>query len=251
MTHLSVSEVGALEAMPAQERIAWALRTFARDEILVTSSFGIESAAFLHLVREVDPSLPIGFIDTGFLFPETLAHRDRLADQLEIRVMAYVAPPPVEAPPPEVRAGPNGTSWCACRKVEAMERALEGKACWISGLRRDQAGSRHGAPVLELQRRGLHKVHPIADWPQRRVMDYLRQNRLPLHPLAGEGYTSVGCVPCTRPPLPGQGARSGRWPGLERDECGIHTFLRHHDTAEPVPTDSCAAHDATCPGSIP
>jgi phosphoadenosine phosphosulfate reductase len=214
--------------MTSHERIEWALETFRREEILATSSFGADSAVFLHLLSEVDRSVRVAFIDTGFLFPETLRFRERLKERLRLNLVDFVAPPPQE-PPPE-SAGPafpeGGPVWCACRKVEAMARALEGVSCWISGLRRDQAQSRRDAPVLEIQQGGLHKLHPIVDWPQARVTAYLRRHRLPLHPLTGRGYTSIGCVPCTRPPIPGQGARSGRWPGMDRDECGIHTFRR-------------------------
>lgn len=246
MVHLSVSQVSALESLSAHERVAWVLETFPHEEILVTSSFGIDSAAFLHVLREVDPGLPIGFIDTGFLFPETLAYRDRLAERLGLRVVSYAAPTPEQGPPEHPgRANGDGAAWCACRKVEAMAQALEGKSCWISGLRRDSAGSRHGAPVLELQRRGLHKLHPIADWSHPVVMEYLRRHRLPLHPLAGQGYTSVGCMPCTHRPRPGEGPRSGRWPGQERDECGIHSFLRRAEAQEGPPLPP-AAGDAPC-----
>jgi phosphoadenosine phosphosulfate reductase len=223
----------ALEAFSAQERIAWALENFPRDAILVTSSFGADSAVFLHLLREVDPALPVGFIDTGFLFPETARHKERLALVLGLSIETYAAPGPFDPAQEHVaRVCGNGPVWCVCRKVDAMRSALTGKSCWISGLRRDQSASRKDSPVLEIQAGGVHKLHPIADWPAARVEGYLREHKLPLHPLVGEGYTSIGCMPCTRPVTAGQEARSGRWLGMDREECGIHTFMR--DAAPPL-----------------
>lgn len=232
MNDFASIESQALEALTAHERIAWALERFPKDAILVTSSFGADSAVFLHVLREVDPTLRVGFIDTGFLFEETTAHRDRLTGLLGLDIETYAALSPADpAAEHMARRCGEGPVWCVCRKVEAMQQALQGKACWMTGLRRDQAESRRAVPVLERQARGLVKLHPLADWSEARMRDYLRLHKLPLHPLVGQGYTSIGCKPCTRPAVAGEGARSGRWLGLDRDECGIHTFLRESDPA--------------------
>lgn len=217
--------VNALERELPRERIAWALNTFPREEILITSSFGIDSAVLLHLIHAIDPSLPIGFVDTGFLFPETHLYKDRLARLLGLDIETYLAPSPADPAQEHVaRACGEGPIWCACRKVEAMERALEGKTCWITGVRRGSSASRAATPVLETQGDGLVKLYPIVDWTPECMLNYLREYRLPPHPLARQGYSSVGCMSCTRLPLPGEGARSGRWLGVDRDECGIHSF---------------------------
>ena len=246
MTDVEQTEFDRLEAMRAHQRIAWALERFPRDALLVTSSFGADSAVFLHLLRDVDRTLPIGFIDTGFLFPETAVHRDALVRRLGLSVVAYRAPNPDDPAREHVarRCG-DGPIWCVCRKVDAMQSALEGKSCWISGLRRDQSESRRAIPVLERRAGGLFKLHPLADWSEEQVRDYLRRHGLPLHPLVGRGYTSIGCMPCTRPSIAGQGARGGRWLGSDRDECGIHDLLR--DPGPPAPTPAEPSADSADP----
>ena len=106
-----------------------------------------------------------------------------------------------------------------------MKQSLEGLACWIAGLRRNQGTSRKDIKIIEEYGTGLVKVHPLANWTAKEIYGYMKKNDLPFHPLWEKGYTSVGCEPCTSLPIPGQDERSGRWAGSDKKECGIHTFM--------------------------
>jgi phosphoadenosine phosphosulfate reductase len=114
---------------------------------------------------------------------------------------------------------------CQINKVEPLRRYLPGMRAWINGRRRDQAATRLDLRVVEVMRDGLHKVNPLAGWTSRDTFYYLEQHGLPTHPLFEQGYASIGCAPCTRPVLPGDDERSGRWAGQSKTECGIHTML--------------------------
>jgi phosphoadenosine phosphosulfate reductase len=107
-----------------------------------------------------------------------------------------------------------------------MQRSLEDVQCWIAGLRRNQASTRKGVKVVEQYSEGLVKVHPLANWTSKEIYQYMQKHGLPFHPLWEKGYKSIGCEPCTQLPLPGQDDRSGRWAGVDKTECGIHTFLK-------------------------
>ena len=218
-----------LTALNAPERLEWAFRKFA-PQAVATSSFGAESAVLLHLIAQHAPRLPVVFINTGFLFGETLTYRQRLENRLGLSI--------IEFRPPHSRAeflaregemyrdDPDGC--CRINKVEVLQGALRGTACWISGLRRDQSESRAGTRVLEMRAGGVYKVHPIFDWSHSRVQSYQEVHDLPRHPMAELGYTSIGCEPCTQRPLEGQDSRSGRWAGHQKIDCGIHDLFQQH-----------------------
>lgn len=198
-------------------------REFA-GRIAVVASFGSESALLLALVAEIDPAVPVIFLDTGKHFEETLAYRDRLAAQLGLADLRSVAPDWGTV----LRLDPEGTLWrrapdacCHLRKVLPLAAALDGFAAWITGRKRYQGGVRGDLPLLEAAA-GRVKVNPIANWPRERVEAAFAARGLPPHPLLAEGYPSVGCAPCTVPAAAGGDLRSGRWTGLEKTECGIH-----------------------------
>lgn len=190
----------------------------------VVSSFGIDSAVLLHQVARVDPWVPVLFVDTGRHFPETLEYRDRLVSHLGLRDVRSVGPTPQDVA--RLDADFGRASWdpdgcCAFRKVAPLERALEGFGAWITGRKRFQAETRRTLRVLEVE--GVHvKVNPLAGWSQSEIDAYARVHQLPAHPLAGRGYPSVGCAPCTSPVEPGEDPRAGRWRGRTKTECGIH-----------------------------
>jgi len=216
-----------LEARSARERLAWAVDTYG-DRLLFTSSFGPGSGVLLHLWSEVADRLPVYFIDTGFLFEQTLAYRDTLTAKLGLRV--EVLRPALEKGHFLERYGltlyrDDPDRCCALNKVEPLQAALPGKEAWVSGLRRDQSKSRSETPIV-LATDGPLKVHPLADWNARDVYRYLELHHVPEHPLFEQGYVSVGCAPCTRAVMPGEDERSGRWAGSEKTECGLHTFLK-------------------------
>lgn len=199
-------------------------RTFP-GRIALVSSFGTESAVLLHLVAGIAPDIPIIFLDTGKLFPETLHYRDTLVEQLGLRGVRSVRPNArvVSA------ADSNGTLWesqpdqcCWHRKVEPLDDALDGFAAWITGRKRFQGGKRDALPLIEQQPDGTIKANPLANWDTGQLDRYMVDHDLPRHPLWNRGFRSIGCAPCTRAVAPGEDARAGRWAGLTKTECGIH-----------------------------
>lgn len=190
----------------------------------VVASFGAESAVLLHLVAIVDPGVPVIFLDTGKLFPETLAYRDRLAARLGLTDMRSVGPDPAAL----ARADPAGDLWrrdpdrcCALRKVEPLARALAGFDLWINGRKRHHGGVRGSLRPVERVGERV-KLNPLAAWRPARIAAYFRRHDLPRHPLEAEGYASIGCAPCTAPVAAGENPRAGRWRGSDKTECGIH-----------------------------
>lgn len=192
--------------------------------IAAVSSFGTESAVLLHMVAEIDPSTPILFLDTGMLFPETLAYRDELQDRLGLSDIRVFTPDAQET----ARLDPEGMLWstdtdmcCGFRKVEPLARALEGVGAWLNGRKRYHGDSRSDLPVVETDGPRL-KVNPLANFDGQDISAYFVRHHLPLHPLQKHGFSSIGCMPCTSRTLPGEGARAGRWRGTGKTECGIH-----------------------------
>lgn len=193
----------------------------------VVSSFGAESAVLLHLVAAVDAKTPILFLNTGKLFGETLRYRDRLQDELGLGEIRVIAPHPAD----RAARDPDGTLWsrstdacCDFRKVIPLRRVLSGFAAQITGRKRFQTGARATMSAVEIFE-GRFRFNPLADWSQHDLEAYAAQHSLPAHPLVEDGYPSIGCMPCTRRVVAGEGYRDGRWAGLDKDECGIHTGL--------------------------
>jgi phosphoadenosine phosphosulfate reductase len=213
------------DAGPA-EIVAEARRCVGRESLAVVSSFGTESAALLKVVADVDPSIPVLFIDTGWLFDKTLEYRDALVQRLGLRDVRTIAPDPVEiaARDPNARLWlSDGVACCRLRKVVPLTRALARFDAWISGRKRYQGGERAQIPVVEASGRIL-KFNPMARVTREEVDGMFARSGLPAHPLVAEGYASVGCIPCTGRTLPSDASRSGRWCGLGRTECGIHAM---------------------------
>ncbi|HEX3351062.1 MAG TPA: phosphoadenylyl-sulfate reductase, partial [Acetobacteraceae bacterium] len=194
-------------------------------EVALVSSFGAESAVLLHLVAAIDPATPVIFLDTGKLFAETLAYRDRLAHDLALVDLRIARPSARALGVPD----PDGDLWsrdpdlcCWTRKVEPLDVALDGFDAWITGRKRYQADTRGTLPAIEPAEAGRTKVNPLAGWTEPDVARYVTDHALPPHPLVARGYRSIGCAPCTRPTRPGEDARAGRWSGRDKVECGIH-----------------------------
>jgi phosphoadenosine phosphosulfate reductase len=192
--------------------------------IALVSSFGAESAVLAHMVAEIEPATPIVFVDTGRLFPETLAYRDHLVARLGLTNVNIVAP----AKEDEERLDPDrqlfardADACCNFRKIAPMERGLRGYQAWITGRKRFHGGDRGQLAALEPADWRL-KVNPLASWTPRDVAAYFEAHELPRHPLAGAGYLSIGCAPCTTPVSDGEELRAGRWRGRDKTECGIH-----------------------------
>ena len=215
-----------LGARDACERVRWALDTLPGAHAL-SSSFGAQSAAVLHLVTRESADIPVVLIDTGYLFPETYRFADELTTKLGLNLKVYR--PEIGIAWMEARFGKlweqgvDGIDrYNRLRKVEPMQRALGdiGARTWIAGLRRSQARTRADVDLLEL-RDGRWKFHPIADWNDRDVWKYLQSHNLPFHPLWEQGYISIGDVHTTRAWQPGMREEDTRFFGLKR-ECGLH-----------------------------
>lgn len=213
-------------SLGAQERVEWAFENLPRNHVL-TSSFGAQAAVSLHLVTRVDPDVPIVLVDTGYLFPETYRFIDELTERLDLNLKVYRA-----ETSPAWQEARHGQRWLQGveglnayndeNKVEPMRRALRelDVSTWMAGLRRNQSQSRAAIPYLE-RSKGRWKVHPIADWTDRDVHQYLKKHGLPYHPLWEKGYLSIGDHHSTRPIHEVSAAEQTRFFGLTR-ECGIH-----------------------------
>ncbi|HLX16549.1 MAG TPA: phosphoadenylyl-sulfate reductase [Bradyrhizobium sp.] len=212
------------QAAPA-EVIAGALRLFGRERLALVSSFGTESAALLKVMADVDPAIPVVFLDTGWLFEETLAYRDRLIETLGLRDVRSIKPLEETLR----REDPDRELWfsdpdacCRIRKVEPLQRALAPFSAWINGRKRFQGGLRAAIPVVEDDGIRL-KFNPFANVSREAIEAIYAQAKLPPHPLVNAGYLSVGCMPCTSRTSPDEDTRAGRWRGRAKTECGIHT----------------------------
>lgn len=195
------------------------------DRIAFVSSFGAESAVLLHLLAVVDPSVPVLFLDTNKLFGETVRYRSRLQHQLGLEDVRVIGPRKRDIE----RDDPQGTlsmhdpdKCCELRKAEPLERALKGFDCWVTGRKRHQTGFRKEMEIVEHDGASF-KLNPLATWTRADIAEYFSAHKLPEHPLVKQGFFSIGCMPCTSKVEDDGDARSGRWAGQAKTECGIHT----------------------------
>ena len=206
----------SLESEPASAVIDWAWGEYG-DELVLAASF--QDCVLIDVAVQVAPKVEVVFLDTQYHFAETLWYVDQVRNRydLNLRVMEP------ETPPDSLwQRDPDGC--CALRKVEPLRRALEGKAAWMTGLRREEAPTRANSPIVSYDiGRGMVKVNPLAIWTDVDVESYIQDRELPVHPLAYHGYRSIGCWPCSRPVGDGEDARAGRWAGTDKIECGLHT----------------------------
>lgn len=215
-----------LGRISAEERVAWALESLSGEHAL-SSSFGAQSVVSLHLTTRIRPDIPVILIDTGYLFAETYRFVDELSERLSLNLKTYR--PLIGAAWMEARFGKlweqgvEGINrYNRLRKVEPMQRALSelGVRTWIAGIRRSQTQARNGIDFLEL-RDDRWKLHPLADWSDRDVGQYMAKHGLPYHPLWNDGYVSIGDVHTTRRWEPGMIEEDTRFFGIKR-ECGLH-----------------------------
>lgn len=215
-----------LEVASATERVRWAYETYG-DQLVLTTSFGVQSAVMIHLVTTQIPKIPVIFVDTGYLFPSTYTFAAELIERLQLNLKTYT--PQQTAAQQEAL---NGKLWeqglegleryNRINKVEPMNRAVKelGATAWLSGLRRTQSSSRGDRKVLEQQNK-VAKIYPILDWNDRDIYEYLTENNLPYHPLWDQGYVSVGDWHSTKKMGAGMTEEETRFGGLKR-ECGLH-----------------------------
>jgi phosphoadenosine phosphosulfate reductase len=219
-------ESALLEGKTPEERLAFAVETWG-EKLLFTSSFGAQSAVLLHMWSQVARGLPVVFIDTGFLFEETLRYKDALVARLGLNVVT-VRPAVARAEFERAHGADiqqrDADFCCAQNKIAPLEPLKAKAGAWVSGLRRDQSDTRKDVPILlaEPGDGGLVKVHPIATMGASEIDAYHVVHDLPEHPLRAEGYRSIGCAPCSRPARDGESERDGRWAWSPKTECGLH-----------------------------
>jgi phosphoadenosine phosphosulfate reductase len=192
--------------------------------IALVSSFGADSAVLLHMVSEIDKKTPVVFVDTGQLFPETLAYRDELVARLGLANVIVAEPEAatLNAEDPEkFLFASDPDRCCDIRKVLPLGKALENYEAWITGRKSFQSATRAAVPLFEAEGERV-KVNPLVGWTASDVLAYIAKAGLPPHPLVAKGFPSIGCLPCTSAVRPGEDPRAGRWRGRAKTECGIH-----------------------------
>ena len=222
-----------LEAMPLADTLRWAWETFGTRAAIGTSFQGAGLVIIHHAVTAGLP-LPVFTLDTGLLFPETIALKADLERFFGITIEALTPAQTVE----EQAASEGPELWnrrpdlcCHLRKVEPLQNRLATLDMWITGVRRGQGETREQTQVLELYQfdslrdEYIYKMNPVAAWSKQAVWDYIKQHGIPYNPLHDRGFRSIGCWPCTRATADGENERAGRWTGFDKTECGIHTFM--------------------------
>ncbi|HZN14442.1 MAG TPA: phosphoadenylyl-sulfate reductase [Acidimicrobiales bacterium] len=202
------------ETMPAGAIIEWAVEAF-HPHLCLTAS--MTDAVLIDLAVKIEPSIEVVFIDTGYHFPETLQTVEDVRRRYGLNMKMMTVPTHDE----ELwKVDPENC--CSAIKVGQLDRALQGKDAWMSGLRRSESPTRAAAPLVARDIRGLIKLNPIGMWTDEDVAGYIRDHDVPYNPLVDQGYRSIGCWPCTVPTADSDDPRSGRWAGSDKLECGLH-----------------------------
>ncbi len=218
----------AYEIKSPQEVLAYAIERFS-PKIVLACGFGAEDVVLVDMIHRINPTVPLFYLDTDFLFPETHEVRDRIvaryglaAGQL-IQVKSRLTPEQQAAQHGEALWSREPDRCCALRKVEPLTRTLSGYAAWVTGIRRDQSPARATAKLIEWdQKFQLVKVNPLAKWTWSDVWTYITIHEVPYNRLHDQNYPSIGCTHCTAPVEPGEDPRAGRWKNFPKTECGLH-----------------------------
>jgi len=212
-----------LEGSAAEEIAAWVGGAFGSDVIVAAS---MQDAVLPHLFAQVIPGIKVLFLETGYHFPETLLTRDRAVRALPIALVQALPRQSVseqDAEYGEKLHDRDPNLCCFLRKVEPLARSLDGRAAWVTGVRRVEGPTRANTPIVSWDdRNGLVKINPLVTWSDEDVEAYQVKHELLRNPLVAQGYPSIGCAPCTRRVAPGEDPRAGRWSGNDKTECGIH-----------------------------
>jgi phosphoadenosine phosphosulfate reductase len=221
----ALAERAAVELADASaaDALAWTAREFGANWIVASN---MQDAVLIDLAARAKPEVDVLFLETGYHFAETIGTRDAVALTYPgIRIVNAQAEQSVADQEAEFgllnRTDPS--KCCFLRKVVPLRATLANYEAWVTGVRRVDAPTRANTPIVQWdERNGLVKVNPIAPWSDEEFRAYIEANGILENPLVGEGYLSIGCAPCTAKPLPGSDARSGRWAGLAKTECGLH-----------------------------
>lgn len=197
-------------------------------KLFTTSSFQTHSIVLLHLLSRIDQSIPVYCLNTGFLFPETMAYKDQLAEEFGLNMIEIKPDVPKSLQKDsegKLLFASDPDRCCHYNKVQPMDRLLSDYDIWINGIRRDQNANRAKMKVEEKSKFDTVRFHPMLEWTNKMIFDYIREYKLPKHPLEVQGYSSIGCEPCTRKPSLEMMEREARWYGMNKTECGLHTDL--------------------------
>ncbi|MDH5639884.1 MAG: phosphoadenylyl-sulfate reductase [Nitrospira sp.] len=218
----------SFQARQPQDLLAAAIERYV-PKIVLACSFGAEDVVLVDMIHRINPSVPLFYLDTDFLFRETYATRDRIIERYQLKPVQVIQAKSLLTP--EQQAGQYGEAlWasdpdrcCQVRKVEPLTRVLKEFDAWITGIRRDQAPSRANAKPMEWDGKfQLVKINPLVKWTSADVWTYINIYEVPYNELHDRNYPSIGCTYCTKPVMPGEDPRSGRWQGSAKTECGLH-----------------------------
>jgi phosphoadenosine phosphosulfate reductase len=214
-----------------QAILRWAVDLF-QPRIAMATAFGAEGCCLLHMLSEIEGSVFLFNLDTGYQFPETLALRERILERYGLAI-ELVRPDQTVAQYEASNGGPVYTHHpdrcCLERKIKPLRKALVGQEAWISAIRRDQTAQRGAAQVVQWDAKfGLVKINPLLSWSKQDVWSFVARHDVPYNPLHDQGFPSIGCWPCTQAVEHGADDRAGRWAGSAKKECGLHV-LEHQD----------------------
>jgi len=215
-----------LEGASPRDIIAWTVEHYF-PKLTMATAFGPEGLVIIHYLAQIEPRTPVFNLDTGYQFKETLELRDRIAARYGIEV-EMKQPSTTVAEYEAQNGGPlyqtASDKCCFDRKITVLRQAAVGFREWMSGIRRDQSPDRASSPIVGWDKKfGLVKVSPLANWTKKEVWKLISDENIPYNPLHDQGYTSIGCWPCTRAVLFGEDERAGRWSGSAKTECGLHS----------------------------
>ena len=228
----------ALQDASPDDVLRWSVDAI--DRLAVATSFQASGLVILHKLREIRSDLPVLFLDTGFHFTETLEFKEQITELWDLKVVDLHGAHGNAVKQAEIYGAElykrDPDACCSINKVRPLQNALEEYSGWISGLRRDQSPLRAETPIIEAQLlpsgNEIMKIHPLARWNKADVDAYVAEHSIPTHPLFERGYMSIGCWPCTRAVGANEQERDGRWAGLAKTECGIHSFGKLHGPQE-------------------
>jgi phosphoadenosine phosphosulfate reductase len=214
-----------LHSVAPQEVLSWAVESF-HPRLTMATAFGAEGCCLIHMLAEIEPTVHIFNLETGYQFPETLALRERIKEKYGIEV-ELVRPELSVAEYENLHDGPvysvKPDQCCHDRKIQPLRRLLRKYDAWLSAIRRDQTEHRAQTRVVQWDTKfGLIKISPLLNWSKRQVWAFIAKHNIPYNPLHDSGYPSIGCWPCTRTVAAGEDERSGRWAGSSKKECGLH-----------------------------
>jgi phosphoadenosine phosphosulfate reductase len=224
--HIAAASKELANSTP-QAVLRWAVDTF-YPSLTMATAFGAEGCCIIHMLAEIEPSVRIFNLETGYQFKETLALRERIKERYGIEV-EYIRPELTVAEYEEEHGGPlyghRPDQCCYDRKILPLRRAVKGYAAWISSIRRDQTDHRAAAGVVQWDAKfNLVKINPLLSWTRRDVWGFINRHDVPYNELHDRGYPSIGCWPCTRQVGDGEDERAGRWAGIAKKECGLHVI---------------------------